>query len=531
MIAAPDNYEERSGCEALQSNTGLLSSDSLSKELERLHLKFTNNSSRMMNNGGPDSSTTEVYADDIEKEANSYFQQMFSGQLTVDEMIQMLAGSKESSEKREKSIFECMIANLFEEYKFFNRYPDKQLKLAGILFGLLIRNQLVTHLTLGIALRAVLDALRKPADSKMFVFGTKALEKFIDRLNEWPQYCQHILQISHLRGAHPELVTFIERSVIRTSSGHPESDAAYNPAADQHQSAIPQANIEPPQNVVSSSSALANSPAFVRPSRTPTSARFGSPLNIETLVAAERRETPIEAPPSETQDKISFIINNLSIANIESKAKEFTEVLKEEYYPWFAQYMVMKSDLLMLLTEQVLNQNFHDLYLKFLEKANSKPLNRDIVQATYENCKVLLGSELIKSSSEERSLLKNLGGWLGKITIGRNHVLRAKEIDPKALIIEGYVDAVNSRKSQPGHTNHAWLCLDLLEILCQLAERGLAKNGQFMCRISFLANRIICDKINAYNVFDEMLSSSLIEVDTKRNLYEGKAKSITGIPK
>jgi len=49
---------------------------------------------------------------------------------------------------------------------------------------------------------------------------------------------------------------------------------------------------------------------------------------------------------------------------------------------------------------------------------------------------VLLGSELIKSSSEERSLLKNLGSWLGKLTIGRNHVLRARDIDPKSLIIE-----------------------------------------------------------------------------------------------
>lgn len=48
----------------------------------------------------------------------------------------------------------------------------------------------------------------------------------------------------------------------------------------------------------------------------------------------------------------------------------------------------------------------------------------------------LLGSELIKTSSEERSLLKNLGSWLGKITIGRNKVLRALEIDPKSLIIE-----------------------------------------------------------------------------------------------
>ncbi|KAK1381971.1 hypothetical protein POM88_019706 [Heracleum sosnowskyi] len=49
---------------------------------------------------------------------------------------------------------------------------------------------------------------------------------------------------------------------------------------------------------------------------------------------------------------------------------------------------------------------------------------------------VLLGSELIKSSSEERSLLKNLGSWLGKIMIGRNQVLWAREIDPKTLIIE-----------------------------------------------------------------------------------------------
>ncbi|KVH89220.1 CCR4-Not complex component, Not1, C-terminal [Cynara cardunculus var. scolymus] len=479
----------------LQSHTSLLSSNQLSKEMERLHLKSTNNSSRMKNNGGPDSSTSEVYADDIETEANSYFQQMFSGVLTIDAMVQMLARFKESSEKREQSIFECMIANLFEEYKFFNRYPDRQLKLAAVLFGLLIKNQLVTHLTLGIALRAVLDALRKPADSKMFVFGTKALEKFVDRLIEWPQYCQHILQISHLRGTHSELVAFIERALARISSGHPESDAGHNPAADQHHNSIPQANIEmaassfpligsgggqlgsqipspiqlqqrnqsylderhrasvtssnymkpnltnagqvsvapasePPQSVVSSSAALASSPAFVRPSRG-SSARFGSALNIETLVAAaERRETPIEAPPSETQDKISFIINNLSAANIEAKAKEFTEILKEQYYPWFAQYMVMKR--------ASIEPNFHDLYLKFLEKANSKPLNREIVQATYENCKVLLGSELIKSSSEERSLLKNLGGWLGKITIGRNHVLRAKEIDPKALIIEAY---------------------------------------------------------------------------------------------
>lgn len=68
----------------------------------------------------------------------------------------------------------------------------------------------------------------------MFVFGTKALEQFVDRLIEWPQYCNHILQISHLRGTHSELVSFIERALARISSGHLESDGSSNASAAHH---------------------------------------------------------------------------------------------------------------------------------------------------------------------------------------------------------------------------------------------------------------------------------------------------------
>ncbi|KAL2514000.1 transcription regulator [Forsythia ovata] len=481
----------------LQSHSGIISSSHLSEELEKLHASYLHATTRLKNGGVADSATSDGYADDIETEANSYFHQLFSGQLTIDAMIQMLARFKESSEKRQQSIFECMIANLFEEYKFFSKYPERQLKIAAFLFGSLIKHQLVTHLTLGIALRAVLDALRKPADSKMFVFGTKALEQFVDRLVEWPQYCNHILQISHLRGTHTELVAFIERTLARISSSHAEPEVGHSATADQHQTHTSGTNVEmlassfslsgpgssqtglqvsspvllsqrqinaldekkasvtlpnymKPVSTTAGQSATvpssdmssiqksqslvnalsAQSSGFARSSRA-TSARFGSALNIETLVAAaDRRETPIEAPASEIQDKISFIINNLSVTNFEAKAKELTDILKEQYYPWFAQYMVMKR--------ASIEPNFHDLYLKFLDKVNMKSLNKEIIQATYENCKVLLGSELIKSSSEERSLLKNLGSWLGKITIGKNQVLRAREIDPKSLIIEAY---------------------------------------------------------------------------------------------
>lgn len=62
------------------------------------------------------------------------------------------------------------------------------------------------------------------------MFGTKALEQFIDRLVEWPQYCNHILQISHLRGTHAELVSVIERALARVSSSQPESNGGSLPA-------------------------------------------------------------------------------------------------------------------------------------------------------------------------------------------------------------------------------------------------------------------------------------------------------------
>ncbi|KAM1157154.1 hypothetical protein FF1_027788 [Malus domestica] len=469
----------------LKAHVGLIASSQLTEELERLSVTIMDSNPRLQNCDPTES--TDGYADDIEAEANSYFHQMFSGQLTIDSMVQMLARFKESSIKREQSIFECMIANLFEEYRFFPKYPERQLKIAAVLFGSVIKHQLVTHLTLGIALRGVLDALRKPADSKMFVFGTKALEQFVDRLIEWPQYCNHILQISHLQSTHSELVAFIEQALARISLGHLDSDGSNHASAahhhgpsqatpgnvelngstilhtgqqlssplqlqqrhessldDHHKASNSSNDIKPPLSsavqppVGPSQSALgapamlsSASPGFVRPSRGVTSTRFGSALNIETLVAAaEKRDTHIEAPASEIQDKISFIINNISVANVEAKSKEFAEIMKEQYHPWFAQYMVMKR--------ASIEPNFHDLYLKFLDKVNSKCLNKEIVQATYENCKVLLGSELIKSSSEERSLLKNLGSWLGKLTIGRNQVLRAREIDPKSLIIEAY---------------------------------------------------------------------------------------------
>eukprot|EP01046_Picozoa_sp_COSAG06_P023127 COSAG06_NODE_1822_length_8283_cov_33.324255_5_plen_707_part_00 len=150
------------------------------------------------------------FAADIEEEANSYFKKLYTSQQSIGDIISLLQGFKNSSNPREQDIFKCMIHNLFDEYRFFHKYPDKELKITGILFGSLIQHGLVSS----IALRYALEALKSSASSKMFkLFGSCALEQFKSRVHEWPTYCSHILQIPHLRQSNPETVAYIEASL------------------------------------------------------------------------------------------------------------------------------------------------------------------------------------------------------------------------------------------------------------------------------------------------------------------------------
>lgn len=40
--------------------------------------------------------------------------------------------------------------------------------------------------------------------------------------------------------------------------------------------------------------------------------------------------------------QVHFIVNNLSTANLESKGNALKDLLPKEFWPWFANYMVVK---------------------------------------------------------------------------------------------------------------------------------------------------------------------------------------------
>jgi len=42
---------------------------------------------------------------------------------------------KDSSNNIDNEVFNCMINNLFDEFRFFHKYPNPELKLTGKLYG------------------------------------------------------------------------------------------------------------------------------------------------------------------------------------------------------------------------------------------------------------------------------------------------------------------------------------------------------------------------------------------------------------
>lgn len=85
-----------------------------------------------------------------------------------------------------------------------------------------------------------------------------------------------------------------------------------------------------------------------------------------------------------------------------------------------------------------LEPNFHHLYQQFLDRLRIPELYPHILRASIENAKALLRSEKIKESISERALLKNLGSWLGQLTLARNRPLLHKDLYLKGVMVEAF---------------------------------------------------------------------------------------------
>eukprot|EP01119_Soliformovum_irregulare_P023182 TRINITY_DN8072_c0_g1_i1.p1 TRINITY_DN8072_c0_g1~~TRINITY_DN8072_c0_g1_i1.p1 ORF type:complete len:2236 (-),score=833.72 TRINITY_DN8072_c0_g1_i1:325-7032(-) len=384
------------------------------------------------------------YAPDVEEYANDYFHKIYNDQLSIEGIITILKDFKNSSDQREQDIYGCMIHNLFDEYRFFPKYPEKYLQITGILFGSLIQHQLVSYLPLGVALRYVLDSLRKGPATKMYKFGLVALEQFKSRLAEWPQYCSHILAIPHIRKTNPEIIEYIEKNANPSQAPGNLTGISANPMnidAPTFPKEAPKTSILAPQpvhvtNQVAPPGIVKRvAPPTASPSpnlpTTPKPDDIGSrhSLPIDKLINASAADVPkIEDADS---GKINFICNNLAPSNMEQKLAEMREILKtEDHFKYLANYLVVKRVCIEI--------NFHQMYLAFLDRLKIPKLITYITSQTYDSIRVLLESPEIVKNVQERSLLKNLGSFLGQLTLSRNKPLLQKDMDIKQMVLDAF---------------------------------------------------------------------------------------------
>ncbi|GFS04482.1 CCR4-NOT transcription complex subunit 1, partial [Elysia marginata] len=169
---------------------------------------------------------TQTFSKEVEDRANAYFEQIYNQPpnptMSIDEVLAMLKLFKDSHEKSKRDVFACMLRNLFEEYRFFPEYPERELQITAQLFGGIIEQNIVTYWTLGIALRYILEALRKPPNTNMYHFGVASLERFKTRLKEYPQYCQHLAQIPHFNQIPSHLVEYVDYGSRSQEPPHPQ---------------------------------------------------------------------------------------------------------------------------------------------------------------------------------------------------------------------------------------------------------------------------------------------------------------------
>ncbi|CAI6340370.1 unnamed protein product [Periconia digitata] len=336
--------------------------------------------------------------EEADKEMQEHFKKMYSDKSDVREIITTLRGYKESRDPFQQDLFACMIHGLFDEYNCFGEYPVEALATTAVLFGSIINYNLLSRIALQVGLAMVLESVQefRPEES-MYKFGLQALLNFKDRLDEWPNYCDQLLMIPGLQQS--EIYPIAQR-VVHAQVGEVNGEGQNGVGLTNGNAANEQLQIE---SVV---------PKF-------------NCLHLEPPLRPDFYEDPDE----EIQDKVLFVLNNLSSNNLQNKMHDLTKAVEDRHHQWFANYLVEER--------AKMQPNFQKVYLDMLDLFNDKLLWSEVLRETYVVVFRILNSDGALGSVE-RGYLKNLGAWLGSLTIARNHPIKFRNISFKDLLIEGY---------------------------------------------------------------------------------------------
>lgn len=338
----------------------------------------------------------------IDKQMQELFGKMYHEELSLREILELMRRYKTSRDPAEQDLFTCMVHGLIDEYHCYHEYPLEALTKTAVMFGGIINFRLIDGIPLKVGLGMILEAVRDhESHDPMYKFGVEAIEQLLSRLPEWVGFCHLLLQIPSLHGT---TISQKAEDVMREQGHQAASEAEtsrLNGGAENQ--TLTNGNLDD----------------------TGSSRAFRS-LHVDPPIHADLYQDPDE----EVQDKILFVLNNVSEQNIEEKLHDLKIVLRNEHHQWFATYLVEQR--------AKLQPNFQQLYLDVLDLLGDKTLWREVLRETYVSAIRLLNAETTLTSSTERSHLKNLGAWLGSLTIAKDKPIKHRNIYFKELLIEGH---------------------------------------------------------------------------------------------
>lgn len=324
----------------------------------------------------------------VEQEMKAYYSKMYNKEMEITDIVAMLVRMKVLDVPHDQDVFACMIHSLLDEYRFFSEYPLSALASTSLLFGALLQKDLIQGTTLTVALNFIWELCNQPQDLHLFKFAVQLLYNFKSRLHEYPIYCKHLLECQSLL-AHAKMYQIVK-------------DA-------------------------SNGIACPDVPALASNDATPVSKSESGPA-YQLITVSKKVFMGQETPNEAVSDKLLFFVNNLTSDNLTAKLADVKELLVEKNHLWFANYLVGER----AKTEP----NNHQLYADMVAAFENPVFNSFVLQVTLQETESLIRN--FKDSVSERQHLKNMGLWLGKITLARDKPLRRDHVALKFLLVEAY---------------------------------------------------------------------------------------------
>ncbi|KAF7231942.1 hypothetical protein EG68_05811 [Paragonimus skrjabini miyazakii] len=367
---------------------------------------------------------------EAEAEAYGFFQKLLKNISTPDEMFKTVCEYATQGTLAQRKLLDGILRMLADEVsQYLPDYPERMLPLIADLYGniLATSTQLLSIRALSMLWRALLTRLHsltpEAADTPLFRALILILIKAKNTFTQFYNLPTCLINCPVFKVFPHDLQEYILNVEIYANNYLRSQQTGS--AGSKSLGVGSGTGFHPANQLFSSHQAS-----------TPTSCTSVQQITGLTLYPTQPEPSfkPPDPPEEAITDRIYFLFNNVSQSNAKEKSAELADLLAEDrIIPWFAFYLVGKR--------VPVEHTFHELFAGVLDQIQERvpDVRPKVMQELIRNVKLLLRNmRKDRDDMQARTTLKNLGNFLGLITLARNKPLLHDDLNVKDLIYEAY---------------------------------------------------------------------------------------------